>query len=417
MPGKAAVAVAPQFDLDDIAKRCREIVQYQNSKFLERTSINEASLVTLLAGAHAVIYGPPGTAKTDMIESLCGLVEGAKFGSWLLDKQMGKDELFGQWDLAKYDQHGIWERDIADTVGDCHVIFWDEVYRSGPAVLNTLLTLMQGRKVKPGKVWVPAPVVSIFGASNDYPEPELAAFDDRWLVKLVVDYLVEMSSLATLLHSAVINPGALAAAPTPPTITVDELNFVTSQVIPAIQLPSGIVETMLKLRAQLHSDEVKFSDRRLKQSVRLIQATAFLNGRTTVDDDDLTILQHVLWGQPEQRDKVTRAVMSLTSEFTQAAQTYTDLVAEWGRGIDARKAKSKEERAQYGGEVQFKVSEGKKEIDTLIEKAKRQGRSTVRLEEVKTSFRGIQQKVLTDCMNIAPDRAAARVNRDDADPA
>ena len=403
--------VVQTFDLDDIAKRLRDIVAYQNTKFLERTEHNEAVVITLLAKAHAILYGPPGSAKTDLIESLCELIFGAKFGSWLLDKQMGKEELFGQYDVAKYDKQGIWERDIEDTVGDTDVQFWDEVYRSGPAVLNTLLVLMQGRKTKPGKFWVPAPVISIFGASNDYPEPELAAFSDRFLVKLDVKYLQEPRNVAALLQSAVAQPGRPVTPP--PNITLDELRHVVDEVIPAIPLPPGIVDTMLKLRAELQSESVHPSDRRLKASVRLLQASAFLNGRKVVDDDDLMILQHVLWEDPSEKDKVQRKVLSLTSEFAQAALKFQDRIQELQTGIDARKAKSATERAQYGGEVQFKIQETTTELNTLIEKANRQGRSTARLESVKDSLKGLKVKVLTDCMGLSQDRATARAAKDD----
>lgn len=401
---------APAIDLKDVAKRIREQINYTNSVFYERHREVEAIFCTLLAAQHGIIYGPPGTAKTEMLEHICSLIDGAKFGAWLLDKQMDKAVLEGQYDIAKYDQSGVWERDIEDTVGDCHVQLWDEVGKVGPAVANTQLVLMQQRKVKPGKHWVKAPVLSIFGASNEFLDKDLAAFADRFLVWLQVDYLKEPSKFAALLQSAVFDPNspALGACPT---ITLDELHAAIEHV-KTIPAPSSIIDTILKLRTELSGHGIRPSDRRFKQSVRLLQASAFVNGRSVIDDDDLLILEHVLWNSPEEKDKVTRAVNSLASEFAKAAQKMLDSISEWESEIDARKDKSGQERAQHGGDIQYKMQETTVQLNKLIAKAKKQGRSVARLESVQDALQGLRLKVLVDCMGLDPDRARVRLAKD-----
>lgn len=412
---KAATAPAPpQFDFDDISKRLRDIENDLNSRFLERPDVIQAILCSIIAGQHVIMYGPPGTAKTDLAEAITDHITGAKFGSWLLDKYMDKSEMQGQYDVQAYDQTGVWQRDITDTIGDCHIQFWDEVGKGGVSVANTLLTLMQGRKVKPGKHWVPAPVISVIGASNEYLDKDLGAFSDRFLVWVEVDYIVEPRNFLALIQSAVLNPGAqaaMAAVTTRPTITLEELQAVNAYVR-TIPVPTGIADTILKLRSELKGDGVRPSDRRFKQAVSLLQAMAFLNGRKAVDDDDLLILEHVLWNVKEEKERVQRRVRSMTSEFSKKAQDFLDAIAGWEAEIEARKGRSAQERAQYGGEVQFKMQELLTELNSLIEKANRQGRSTARLESVKDAMRGLKLRVLTDCMGLPADRAAKKANAD-----
>jgi MoxR-like ATPase len=290
------------------------------------------------------------------------------------------------------------------------VQLWDEVGKVGPAVANTQLVLMQQRKIKPGKHWVPAPVISIFGASNEFLDKDLAAFADRFLVWLRVDYLKEPGKFAALLQSAVFDPTSQTLT-NPPSITLDELHAVIEHV-KTIPVPSSIVDTILKLRAELNGHGIRPSDRRFKQAIRLLQANAFINGRDVVDDDDLLIFEHVLWTSIEEKDKVTRAVNALASEFAKAAQRMIDSIAEWEAGIDERKALKGPERAEYGGEVQFKMQETTRELNELIKKAKKQGRSTARLESVEDALQGLRLKVLVDCMGLDEDRARARVEKD-----
>ena len=51
-----------------------------NTVFIERQAAVRAVLVALLARQHAVLLGPPGTAKSDLIASLARLIGGPTGG-------------------------------------------------------------------------------------------------------------------------------------------------------------------------------------------------------------------------------------------------------------------------------------------------------------------------------------------------
>lgn len=403
---KSATPPVVLSDPAEVSKAFRELVAGLSKRFFERRQVIEALVVGILARQHSFLLGPPGTAKSELCRAICNSIDGAEFWSILFDRQLGKEEVWGPIDLPKYDKLGVWERNIGGTLATAHVAFGDEVGKSGPAVLNQLLTALNEKLFKPNGHWIELPLISFIGASNEYLEPELAAMWDRFLLRLRVDYLVEPGNFAGMLAS---NPATLAPLPT---VSLSDVTNVTENVIPVIAIPPGVIDTILQLRLDLRGDEIMPSDRRWKQSMGLLRASAFLNGRDVVDEDDLPILAHVLWDVEEHVTKVENRVLKLASEFTRAALEIQTMIDEWNEGVDARKAEPNETKAAYGGELQYKITEQTARLNDLIEKANREGRSTARLQVVKDSLRAIKVKVYTECMQMDETRAKRIADKD-----
>jgi MoxR-like ATPase len=398
----------------NISAPFRAIVSEIGSQFFERSVEIEALACTMLAKQHGFILGPPGTGKSAMVEELCQRIHGARYWDILMDRQLGKEESFGPTDIALYEQtakngnKGIWQRDVEGTLVDSHIVFVDEVGKAGPASLNPYLRAFNERKFRNGKTVLDLPLVSAFGASNEYLETELAAMWDRFLVRLRVDYIQEPGHFAQLLSSAVTRP----AATTPTTVDLTDFLYAVDYGVPAVKLPPGLIDSVVQLRSDLRVEEITPSDRRWKQAVRLLQASAYLAGRNAVDDDDLTILQHVLWDVEAQIPTVQKKVFALTSEVTRDALLLQTQLEEIVGGVESRKGQSKDKRAEYGGEAQYKVSEIRKRINDLTEKANREGRSTTRLEGLVAQTKIVKEKIFTECLNVPEDRAKRMAEKD-----
>lgn len=389
----------------NISEQLRNIITELRAMFFERGELMEAMMLCVLSKQHGFILGPPGTGKSNLVQELCARFTGANFFDVLLDRQLGKEELFGPIDIPLYEKTGSWERDVLGFLPWAHIFFADEVGKSGPSVLNQLLWAMNERRFRNGKRVDEIPLISTFGASNELLEPELAALWDRFLVRFVVDYIRESSHFAQLLDTAVVK-----GAPTTRTVVdLADLQHAIEVDVPAIPVPPGVVDNLVKLRENLRSEEIVPSDRRWKALIRLLQAGAYLNGRSIVDDDDLGIGEHVLWDSPDQITKVRQHVTAMQSEMSRQAVRIEQELQEILTNTRAQKGLSTEKRATYGADAKHKLDERDTVLRDLIEKAKRQGRSTAKLETVRDFGKAVKVELYTICMNMTEERARAKI--------
>lgn len=273
--------------------------------FQERDEHIEAALAALVAREHVLIIGPPGTAKSFLAREVCRRIQGAVYFQWLLTRFSTPEELFGPISLRSLEE-GRYERVTTGKLPHAHIGFIDEIFKASPAILNTLLSLMNERIFyNDGKVET-VPVVTLFGASNDLPdEDELEAFDDRFLVRMVVEPIREYSAFARML-----------AAPEEPEATnrVDLADLLLLQEAALlVNLGPEILETLVEIRGKLGEEGIRLSDRRYKHSLRFLRAHALLQGRTSAERTDLLALRHTLWLDVEQRNTVASILAKATS--------------------------------------------------------------------------------------------------------
>ncbi len=295
-----------------------------NGIFIEREELTHQMLVTLVAGSNLVAYGPPGTAKSALIERLATCIStqlngpGLQYFYMMLMRTTHPSELFGPVSVEglKRDQF----RYI--TVGsllEAEIAFLDEVYKGGSAILNGLLTVMNERIFKMGGTLLQVPLLAVFAASNERPqEPDLAAFDDRFLLRVDVTYLSE-AGFAELLRRP-----TLDTMP-PPQATIGKIEIQLLQALARhIPVPPAVQTTLLRLWKKLGSEGIIISDRRWRQCLRLLQAEALLGGRGIVASDDLVILRDALCPSPDKRGKVGQIVGHLANPTAARAKDLFD---------------------------------------------------------------------------------------------
>jgi MoxR-like ATPase len=85
-------------------------------------------------------------------------------------------------------------------------------------------------------------------------------------------------------------------------------------------VPESVRRDLLELRNLLNAKGVIASDRRYRQSLELLKARAVLHGRDACTGEDLKILEHVLWSEPNERAEVEEALRSLSFGHEDEAQ-------------------------------------------------------------------------------------------------
>ena len=149
--------------------KLEEIKNALNAKFFERENEVEAILIALLSRQHMLMIGPAGTAKSALSVELAKIVQGTEYFQWLLTRFSTPEELFGPLSLKDLEQ-GVYKRNTATKMPEAHLVFLDEIFKSNSAILNSLLTLINERLFYNNGLPVQVPLMSVIGASNEYPD-------------------------------------------------------------------------------------------------------------------------------------------------------------------------------------------------------------------------------------------------------
>lgn len=159
--------------------------------FVDKDELVELMITAAVAKEHMLVVGPPGTAKSEIVRKFAQRIEG-RFFEYLLTRFTEPNELFGPVDIKKYQEEGVFERITENMLPEADVVFLDEVFKANSAILNALLTVLNERTFFSGKTKMKIDLVSVYGATNEIPEDEyLAAFYDRFLVRVHTDYVAE----------------------------------------------------------------------------------------------------------------------------------------------------------------------------------------------------------------------------------
>lgn len=280
--------------------KIKEIQNALNKKYYERTKEIEGLLVAMLAKQHVLFIGEAGTGKSMLSAELGKIIQGSNYFQWLLSQFSTPEELFGVLSLKELEQ-GVYKRNTCGKLPEAHFAFLDEIFKANSAILNSLLTLINERLFYNNGSPVKTPLMTIIGSSNEYPEEGegLEALFDRFILRYEVDYIKEEKSFISLLKGE--NSSQI------PSITIQELEHYQEKV-KKISIPDSVIKNISDIRQELRDEGVRPSDRRFVQSLSLLKAKAFIEGRTEVILKDITLLQNSLWVFPDQKEIVSNIV-------------------------------------------------------------------------------------------------------------
>jgi MoxR-like ATPase len=265
--------------LNPAAESLRGAIRRAQVGLTDRESLVDVLALAAVAGEHVLVVGPPGTGKSQAVRRMAGELGGSYF-EYLLGKFTEPNEVFGPVDLRKL-REGVVEIETAGMLPTAELVFLDEVFLGSSAILNTLLGVLNERVFRRGATVTSVPLRLCVGASNRLPDdPVLAAFADRFLVRVFVDAVTD-SSLEALLETG------WAAQQLPPSspIGIDVLDQLTQARASCdlTEVRPLLAEALRRLRAA----GINMTDRRSVRSQGLIAAAATIDGRTRATDADL----------------------------------------------------------------------------------------------------------------------------------
>jgi MoxR-like ATPase len=248
-------------------------------------------LLAAVAGENAILFGPPGTAKSLLARRLkdC-FADDIKYFECLLTKFSMPEEVFGPVSLKGLEQD-IFRRVYDRYMPGAGVAFIDETFKANSAILNSMLTILNEREFDTGNERIKVPLRCVVGASNEMPkEAELEALYDRFIIRMRVDRLQDEGQLALFLQNATEYEAPTAEL----RLTKADLESVVkaAKILP-VEAP--VIDLLVELREWCHGKGIKISDRRLGKIKRLLQVAAFTSDRAATSLSDAWVVRHCAW--------------------------------------------------------------------------------------------------------------------------
>lgn len=372
-------------------KKLNSIIAELKASFFERNQLVDGAVCALLTSQHIIIIGPPGTAKSQLANELCSRITGANYFQWLLTKFTTPEEIFGSVSLKGL-ENDEYRRVVTNKLPEAHIAFLDEVFKSSSSILNSLLTVINERIYFNGTEKIETPLISLFGASNELPddEDELDALYDRFLMRFVVAYIEEDFRFLKMIQGS-------GQKQNPTTVSLQELS-VLQEGVKDVDVPEAVYKMLLRIRTELNGKGIILSDRRYKYCIPIMQAKAFIDGRCKAAEQDIKILENVLWKDPAEIPDIKNTIHTVLYGYKeQLKELY--IQAKEIENYAKQSWQDEETKIKANIEAQTKLKILINRVDELSDELSDRGKNAEDVQDIKSKIEDVQNEILNSIID------------------
>ena len=371
-------------------ERFKLLLREMNRGIYEKETEISLSLLAALAGESIILLGPPGVAKSMVARQLKNAFRDAHSFEYLMSRFSTPDEIFGPVSIQKLKTSDTYERAVDGYLPTADVVFLDEIWKAGPAIQNTLLTVINEKIFRNGNREMHLPLKLLVAASNELPAKGegLEALWDRFVIRIesrpikmeknframlleVKDSLEvkseerrvkkQSSTAEGKVNSTDLFEDTISDEQIGADVSISSAEYAEwSQAIDKIGVKEEVLDAISRIRKALRAvnvDEaaerrnIYVSDRRWKNIVRLLRTSAFMQDREEVDICDLLPIYHCLWQEPEERDAIRSIV--IRSLFAPFADKLVEMKKALAEDIQYHRVrKNPDDGRDYEGEIE-----------------------------------------------------------------
>lgn len=322
--------------------RIEKLLDVLVSGLYEKETAVKLGLLTALAGESMFMLGAPGCAKSMITRRIkeafkADNKDGVKYFETLLNQFTTPEEVFGNISLKALngelpDENGNkkeeYRRLTEGMLPEVDIAFLDEIWKASPAILNTLLTIVNERKFHNGSKVMNVPLKALFAASNELPAKGkgLEALYDRFIFRLPVDFIKNEDDFFEMIDQPAHEEFKLNDEDKKLLISNTELkewskeidkvtlSEVSKQVISAIRKEMTLLNDAMSDEDKKNGELFEVGDRRWKKIAHILKTSAFLNDRNEVDLMDCSLIENCIWGTEKQQKKAKEIVEKCLKE-------------------------------------------------------------------------------------------------------
>jgi MoxR-like ATPase len=288
-------------------ERINKILHALNENLFEREEIVQLALLTTIAGESIFLLGLPGVAKSLIARRVKEIFKDGNSFEYLMNRFSKPDEIFGPIAISKLKKEDKYERITEKYLPTADIVFLDEIWKAGPSIQNSLLTVINEKVYRNGQQEVKIPLKGLISASNELPAKGegLEALWDRFIIRYLVENISDPNKFNTFLSTE--NIGFDASIDDKDKITNTEyIKWQTS--ISKIKISDEALNVINVIRNYIvkfnnkkdTKKPIYISDRRWKKIVKILKTSAFLNDRKVIDLMDCFLIAHTIWDEVEQ---------------------------------------------------------------------------------------------------------------------
>ncbi|AGC75959.1 MoxR-like ATPase [Nonlabens dokdonensis] len=290
-------------------KHFEDLLGALNKDLYEREQAIRLTLLTVLSGQSIFLLGKPGVAKSLIARRIKEVFKDATAFEYLMNRFSTPDEIFGPVAISKL-KSDTYERAVKGYLPDADIAFLDEIWKAGPSIQNTLLTIINEKLYRNGSKDIKVPLKGLIAASNELPDQGqgLEALWDRFIVRISVKNIAGQSQFSDYLMNAPQTDFKIDPKLQLSTRDYEMHRKKASQVKVLIH----VVDVVLKIKNYINlynndainEHKIYVSDRRWKKIIEILKTSAYLNDRKAIDATDCFLIRHMIWDHPSQENRV-----------------------------------------------------------------------------------------------------------------